>query len=116
MLAFVFAWLAISLSFEVGALCVPQSTAEYAASVGSFVAAIGAIVLVINMTTMLLAWIEYNDARIKAAMLFAVVGLGSTTLWITYETQCRIPAVMIAFERGTPNASKEVSGLLDPTR
>lgn len=70
----------------------PQSTAEYAASVGSFVAAIGVIVLAINMTTMLLAWIEYNDARIEAAMLFVVVGLGSTTLWITYETQCRIPA------------------------
>ena len=100
------AWLQMSLNIGTGALCVPQSAVEHATSGVGYVVALAAIALAMNMTMRLLVWIEFNDPRFKAAMLLAVLGLGWATLWIVLETQCRIPAVKIAFERGTPVLSE----------
>lgn len=94
------AWLAISLNMDSGVLCVPQSAVEY---VASGIVVIAAIVLAINVTMMLFASsTEYiNNPLLKAAMLMVILGLG----WTKHEAHCRIPAIKIAFERGTPLSS-----------
>lgn len=111
--ALFFVLLAILLNVGIGALCVPQSAVEYAASgVGLIVAAIATVVLAMNTTGMMLAWIGYNqNSSFKAGVLVAVLGLGWETLWM--ESLCRIPAVKVAFMRGTPTASPYEPCLLE---
>ena len=107
--ALFFVWLAISLSIGTGALCVPQSAVEYVASIVGLVVAIAGFVLTLSIMMQFFAWIGYGGSRLEATMLVVILGLGPSILRVAHESQCRIPAVKIAFERGVPLSSEEVA-------
>ena len=93
--------LALSWAIGAGGLCVPKSTVEYFA-----VSALVVPVIVVFFRAF--SWLRNAEGLrefAEAAVVITALGYLASVLWGSHESFCRIPAVKIAFVRGTPPPS-----------
>ena len=91
---------AVSGELGAGRLCVPVSTLEYATVLAAVIPMISAYFCAFN-------WLRKPEKSQKSAGLASVVAVlfvCASVLWGLHESFCRIPAVKVAFVRGTPTA------------